>query len=202
MSHLSEEELTILAERERARARLPLTNWDSLSAQLREEGIIRDVVVARRSGNEWWLRAAAAVILVAGGALAGRYASNAGDRPAQAVAQSVGSSAITDVSDNSAPTFASETEAWDVLNRAGAEYQRASEYLASREANRPMDSTSVYQARLAALDGMTSASRKALYAAPHDPVINQYYLAAQGAREATIRQLSNTLPTGVKLDKW
>ncbi len=202
MSHLSEEELTILAERERNRSQLPLTSWESISAQLREEGVIREGNTPRRSGNQWMLRAAAAVILVAGGAVAGRYTTKGSQASSQTAASQAAGSSLTQVSDKAAPGFASETEAWDVLNRSGAEYQRASEYLASRDANRPMDSTSVYQARLAALDGMTSASRKALYAAPHDPVINQYYLAAQGAREATIRQLGNTLPTGVKLDKW
>jgi len=204
MSHLSEEELTILAEREKNRAELPLTSWESLSAQLREEGIIRDAVVSRRSGNPWMLRAAAAVILVAGGAVAGRLTVN---MKTDSVAQQTAATSpanVTQVSQtsDSVPSFASEEQAWDVLNRAGADYQRASAYLASRDRNTPADSTSVYQARLAALDGMTSATQKALYQAPHDPVINQYYLAAQGAREATLRQLSTSLPSGVKLVKW
>lgn len=205
MSHLSEEELVILAERERNRAQLPLTNWESLSAQLREEGIIRDASSARRGGNEWMLRAAAALILVGGGAVAGRMTVTETTAPLAPQTASTSSDAgtqILPVSDNASLSFKSEDEAWDVLNRAGADYQRASAFLAAREINAPVDSTSVYQARLVALDAMTSASRKALYSAPHDPVINQYYLAAQGAREATLRQLSTSLPTGVKLEKW
>lgn len=199
MSHLSEEELTILAERERNRSQLPLTNWESLSAQLREEGIIRSNGVSG-SGNQWWLRAAAAVLLVAGGVVAGRMTV-----PTKSPAVSSKPSAPVALASNTSDpvrTFASEEQAWDVLNRAGADYQAASAFLATRDASTPVDSTKVYQARLAALDEMASASRKALYAAPHDPVINQYYLAAQGAREATVKQLGTSLPSGMKLVKW
>ena len=205
MSHLSEEELNILAERERNRAQLPLTNWESLSAQLREEGIIRDGVVAGGSANQWFLRAAAALLLLAGGAVAGRMTipeKSQSLATTQDAAPSQTTASFASQTSDSVPAFTSEEQAWAVLNRAGADYQAASAYLATREANTPVDSTKVYQARLAALDGMTSASQKALYQAPHDPVINQYYLAAQGAREATLRQLSTSLPSGVKLVKW
>lgn len=199
--HLSEKELNILAERERNRSELPLTNWESLSAQLRDEGIIRNAVVPRRSRNDWLLRAAAAVTLVAGGALAGRATvQNKPEPPSQQTAAL--EPTVSEVSTSSAASFKSEDDAWEVLNRAGADYQRASAFLAAKDQNAPADSTSVYQARLVALDAMTSASRKALYSAPHDPVINQYYLAAQGAREATLRQLSVSLPSGTKLDRW
>lgn len=204
MLHLSEEELNILADRERIRSELPLTSWESISAQLREEGIIRDGVAPLKSGSTWWLRAAAAVLLIAGGAVAGRATV---PRNTQAPSQQTAALAppvTADVTDASATTvaFNSEDEAWEVLNRAGADYQRASAFLAAKDQNAPADSTSVYQARLVALDAMTSASRKALYNAPHDPVINQYYLAAQGAREATLKQLSTSLPSGTKLMKW
>ena len=204
MLHLSEEELNILAERERNRSELPLTSWESISGQLREEGIIRDGVAPFKSGSSWWLRAAAAVLLMAGGAIAGRATvPNKTDAPSQQTA-ALEPPVTADATDAGAATiaFKSEDEAWDVLNRAGADYQRASAFLAAKDQNAPADSTSVYQARLVALDAMTSASRKALYSAPHDPVINQYYLAAQGAREATLRQLSTSLPSGTKLVKW
>ncbi len=205
MLHLSDEDLNILAERERNRAQLPLTNWESLAAQLREEGLIRTAAAPQKLRNEWWLRAAAAVMLVAGGALAGRATVQANPEAAasqQTAALEPQVSAAASVAADSSPTFQSEDEAWEVLNRAGADYQRASAFLAAKDQNAPADSTSVYQARLVALDAMTSASRKALYSAPHDPVINQYYLAAQGAREATLRQLSTSLPSGTKLVKW
>ena len=43
--------------------------------------------------------------------------------------------------------------------------------------------------RRVALDEVGAVTREALHAAPHDPVINQYYLAAQSALAATIRQI-------------
>src|SRR5256885_4130520 len=43
-----------------------------------------------------------------------------------------------------------------------------------------VDSVSVYAARVAALDKIQDATERALQAAPHDPVINQYYLATMG----------------------
>ncbi len=204
MSHLSEEGLNVLADRERNRSEVPITSWESISAQLREEGIIRDGVAPLRSGNTWWLRAAAAVLLIAGGAVAGRATVPRNSQVPSQQTAALEPPVSADATDASATTvaFNSEDEAWEVLNRAGADYQRASAFLAAKDQNAPADSTSVYQARLVALDAMTSASRKALYNAPHDPVINQYYLAAQGAREATLKQLSTSLPSGTKLMKW
>jgi hypothetical protein len=199
MLHLSEEELTVLANRERNRAEHPLTNWESIAAELREEGIIRAVPARGQFRSGLLLRAAAAALLVAGGALAGRATVQ---KDGVAVSQQTTAIEPQVVATADSVTFKSEDEAWEVLNRAGADYQRASAFLAAKDQNAPADSTSVYQARLVALDAMTSASRKALYNAPHDPVINQYYLAAQGAREATLRQLSTSLPSGTKLVKW
>jgi hypothetical protein len=34
--------------------------------------------------------------------------------------------------------------------------------------------------------------------APHDPVINGYYLTTLGQREATLRQLSTVLPASLR----
>lgn len=191
MSHLSEEKLAELATHERNRAEAPLTTWESLSTQLRAEGIIRNSVRPWMS-NAAWLQAAAAVLLVAGGAVLGRYSLQRELKPATSTAAAF------------AATFKSSDEAWAALNKAGEEYQRASAYLASRDVNQGSDSdkTAVYQARLTALDGMTSASRQALYEAPHDPVINQYYMAAMGAREATLRQLKTSLPSGTTLERF
>jgi hypothetical protein len=47
-------------------------------------------------------------------------------------------------------------------------------------------------ARLAALEGLVRATRGALERSPGDPVINGYYLAAVGQRDAMIRQLAQT----------
>ena len=56
-----------------------------------------------------------------------------------------------------------------------------------------------YEARLAALDQVAAVARQGLQAAPYDQVLNQYYLNSLGARQATLRQLSATLPQNVRV---
>jgi hypothetical protein len=60
----------------------------------------------------------------------------------------------------------------------------------------------LYQTRLAALDEIAAATRSALYRAPQDPMLNQYYLTTLGAREATLRQIGATLPETRKLERY
>jgi hypothetical protein len=99
--------------------------------------------------------------------------------------------------------YKSPDEAWDALNRSGAEYQRASAYLSSTGATQPMPAEpSQYRTRLAALDNVMQEMRGALKEAPQDPVINQYYRATVGVREATLRQLGTTLPAGARLNRF
>jgi hypothetical protein len=86
------------------------------------------------------------------------------------------------------------------LNRAQRDYERASLWLAANDST-PHDSD-VYRARLAALDQMMAASRAALSDAPQDPVLNQYYLAAFSAREATLQQLGTSLPVGKTIERY
>jgi hypothetical protein len=59
------------------------------------------------------------------------------------------------------------------------------EPFSSISARRNTDSAEYYSARAAALDKIVNATESALQTAPHDPVINQYYLATMGARVAT-----------------
>ena len=49
---------------------------------------------------------------------------------------------------------------------------------------------------------MTAASRSALYRAPQDPLLNQYYLAFQAAREQTLQQLAVSLPAKRQLGRY
>ncbi|MBV9772971.1 MAG: hypothetical protein JO040_03435 [Gemmatimonadetes bacterium] len=46
--------------------------------------------------------------------------------------------------------------------------------------------------RLAALEGLVRATRTALERAPEDPVINGYYLAAMGKRDATLQRMARS----------
>jgi hypothetical protein len=113
------------------------------------------------------------------------------------------SAVATNASATTTPEFKSPEEAWATLNRAGEEYQRASAYLSASNSDIPMPTNpDTYRTRLAALDNVMTEMRSALHEAPQDPVINQYYLATVGAREATLRQLGTTLPAGARLNRF
>jgi hypothetical protein len=160
------------------------------------------------------MQAAAAVVLVAGGIAVGRYTAQrdtiasatsvASATPTQT--QSAGGAPVQNVSTStpiSTADFKSVDEAWATLNRAGEEYQRASAFLSASNNVVPLpNDASTYRTRLAALDNVMSEMGKAMHEAPHDPVINQYYMATVGAREATLRQLGTTLPAGMKLNRF
>jgi hypothetical protein len=207
---LSENALDEMVARERERGAPPLTDWDSLSVRLRAEGLIREPVISRFTSRRW-MQLAAGIALAVGGAAAGRMSTGAPLLPAQPVAstsqptpqpETIAAPANTSLA--SATEFKSAEEAWDVLNRAGEEYQRASLYLSASSAAVPMpDNPTQYRTRLAALDNVMTEIRGALKEAPQDPVINQYYLQTVGAREATLRQLGTTLrPGGKSLNRF
>ncbi|MGH9419161.1 MAG: hypothetical protein ACRD3J_04245 [Thermoanaerobaculia bacterium] len=216
---LSEKALDEMVARERERGAPSLTDWASLSARLRTEGLMQPASASSRFISRGWMQAAAGLVLVAGGAAVGRM--TAGSSAVPAVSQQT-ASAVTSppgvvpvsAQDPSAATptatlasegapFTSPEQAWDVLNTSGAEYQRASAYLSSTGSATPMATEpSQYRTRLAALDNVMNDMRGALKDAPHDPVINQYYRAAVGVREATLRQLGTTLPAGAKLNRY
>lgn len=205
---LSENAFDEMVARERAKNAVPLTDWDSLSVRLRAEGMIKDSVVTRFNARRL-MQIAAGLALVIGGAAAGRASAGASLIPGPAPIASTEAApqeapANTSLASSTSLQFKSPEEAWEVLNRAGEEYQRASMYLSANNTEVPMPSNpSQYRTRLAALDNVMAEIRDALKAAPQDPVINQYYLATVGAREATLRQLGTTLsPKGVSLNRF
>ncbi len=193
----------------------PLTAWSQLAPQLRAEGILVD---ARRADvpmvsrvplggapavsladrrprlQVWALRAAAAVALVVAGAAAGRF--TAPERRIEDV--------LSQVPRTASASFQSNDDAIRALAVAQQQYQNAAAFLAGQDtASRfiGMNQDS-YQARLAALDEIAAAARAALYRAPQDPMLNQYYLTTLGAREATLKQISATAPTQRRLDSY
>jgi len=196
MSHLSEEQLDQLIAAERAREQEPLNEWRTIAARAREEGLISG------SGPRWssgqpWTQAAAAILLLVGGIAIGRstlglptttqspsaVAPNVAANPG-AVAAPV--NATPSANQTGTYSFASVDDASAALDRAVREYQNASQYLAANNiSTQTRDSASFYSARAAALDKIANATESALQTAPHDPVINQYYLATMGARVAT-----------------
>ena len=182
MSHLSEEQLDRIIAEERLREQAPLNDWRTIAARAREEGLIRESQSSRWwASSQPWLRSAAAVLLLVGGIAIGR-------------ATIALPSAVQSTASKSTPAananFASVDDASAALNRAVDEYQRASEFLAVNNASTgSRDSLTMYTKRAAALDKIENATVSALQTAPHDPVINQYYLATMGARVATQQQL-------------
>lgn len=206
-----------------------LVSWEQISAGLRQEGMLAGSidddatdradgrnepvvvsVVGRQSitvshganvttsGRRWFAQArrlAAAMALVIGGAMLGRIGVGG-----VAVATTGTSDALVQPVGNSDGSFGSVDEATTVLNRAQRDYERASLWLAANDTT--VRNSDVYRARLAALDQMMAASRAALREAPQDPVLNQYYLAAYTAREATLQQLVGTLPVDKVIERY
>ncbi|HEX6964832.1 MAG TPA: hypothetical protein VF166_03460 [Gemmatimonadaceae bacterium] len=201
-----------------------LVEWTALSARLREEGLVTSGGSRSRITRLWsrpWLNAAAAVLLVVGGGAVGRWSAgihagaatpgavqspNAPDRDAQmANAQrtpgSTGGVLTSNaLSPDSVLSFHSTDEALETMRVAERTYRGAMAYIAAQDTSADAQPDPArYRARLAALDRMSGAALAAVNEAPHDPVINQYYLSTVSARQATLRQLDRALPSGVKL---
>ena len=192
--------LVALAHAERQPFGLPLTRWDAIAAQLAAgtEAPLADIAPGRRS-NHWMLRIAAGLLLVAGGAILGRV--SAGVRALPQGAAPTARAAALAWPDSAA--FASAEEARAVQQRSEQLYQQAAAFLAR------VDTTGVgtgspvaYRSRLSALDHMISSAREAMRDAPHDPVLNGYYLTTLGQREATLRQLNTALPATLRVNSF
>ncbi|MFL5633001.1 MAG: hypothetical protein ACJ78J_02735 [Gemmatimonadaceae bacterium] len=195
MSHLSEDQLDQIIAAERRRDHAPLNEWRTIAARAREEGLIRE----SRSSRLWasgqpWMQAAAAVLLLIGGIAIGRLTialPAEGQNEIATAPAGVTNTTPTGIANgqrnqSARITFASVEEAAATLDSAVEAYQRASQFLAANNATvETRDSASIYTARAAALDKIVDATERALQTAPHDPVINQYYLATMGARVAT-----------------
>lgn len=204
MSHLSEDQLDQLIAAERATERAPLNEWRTIAVRAREEGLIRESESRSWVSGQPWLRAAAAIFLLIGGIAIGRTTTGLPTGSGQIESPSVPSIQSSTASNTGerqttpGASFASVDEASATLERALGDYQRASAFLAANGSDpTTMDSSRIYSARLAALDKVGNAMESALATAPHDPVINQYYLATMGARVAT-QQLVNR-PVGMPL---
>jgi hypothetical protein len=170
-------------------------------------------VVPLRSRNaeikRWGMRAAAAMVFVAGGAAIGRM-SVTGPRLEAAAPVATASSGVRNVSIGAAagvpaetyPIYGSVEEAMRAMEVAQMQYQYASTFIARNDTTTRAPDDRAYRTRLAALDEIAATSRAALYRAPHDPVLNQYYLSTLGAREATLQLLGNRLPGGSRLARY
>jgi hypothetical protein len=136
MSHLSEDQLDEIIDRERTREPAPLNEWRTIAARAREEGLIRESQSARVWGSaQPWLQAAAAVLILVGGITIGRSTSalpSSGNLTASVSAPTV--PAVNSQASNVTPVGASFTSVDDAaatLDRSVREYQRASQFLAA-----------------------------------------------------------------------
>ena len=206
--------LLMLAWQERERRAAPLLDWETISEAARDEGLIHDGGAAARrarapfgrsvSGGRspWWLQAAAAVVLMVSGGLVGLGLGRDSGPVLEEGGTAMSSGTITQrlASNDSVAPFRSTAEAILVLQRAERDYRLAMMYLAGHDTvTRGPEGPDIYRARLAALDEMATVALEAVRSVPTDPVMNRYYLSTLGARDATLRDLGETLPENVKL---
>jgi hypothetical protein len=194
--------LVRLALSETPRETAPLNDWAALGAMLKAEGIISAAPLAppRSSRTQWVMRIAAGLVLVAGSALAGRWSASVEMPSVATQAASSGSPAPA----AAAPVFDSPQAAMQVLTSSQQQYSDAAAYLAAQDTSAHFIGLNVntYRARLTALDNIVASTRTALYQAPQDPVLNQYYLSAMAAREATLKQYQAALPAKQALERY
>ena len=210
--------LVAMARTERDAIGIPLTRWDSIAGALAVEQstpirslVARDGAAATRERTVRWMRmpvrAAAGFLLLAGGAAAGRLSAGVpvwplAARGSQVATQPVAGGAQA-ASDRSLSTFASVEDARAAQLRLESMYQQAAAYLAEHDsAGAPDYSPEMVKTRLAALDQMIPITRAAMREAPHDPVINGYYLTTVGQREVALRQLNTALPASLRSNSF
>ena len=194
--------LVAMAQAERSALGLPLTRWDSI-ATWASPAASKPVRRVRLISTRWPLQAAAGLLLMAGGAMLGRASVGADPIPVGTARVDATTSAPQRANVASDSVFRSIDEARAAQRRSEQLYQQAVAYLARFDSSAVDDGSPVaYKSRLAALDRVISATSEAMREAPHDPVINGYYLTTLGQREATIRQLNTALPQSLRLDSF
>ena len=151
------------------------------------------------------MQAAAGLLLLAGGAMLGRASAGASFLPADGTASvattNQGATPLDQAASDS--LFTSVADARVAQQRYELLYQQAAAFLAQHDSTGLGQGSPVaYRSRLAALDRVISTTRDAMREAPHDPVINGYYLTTLGQREATLRQLNTALPASLRLDSY
>jgi hypothetical protein len=194
----------------------PLTSWERLAPALRNEGLVRGAAVVslargrrRPTVLTWAGRAAAAALFMTSGLVLGRMSAGAPVSVAglgfsgRDTMVALAPDSTLGRRDDSVPIFRSPAEALATLSRAEQAYRHAAVYLLTTDSSADADDRrETYRTRLAALDEVAQTTRAALDQAPHDPVLNQYYLSSVSAREATLRQLGGALPVGMRLDRY
>jgi hypothetical protein len=99
-----------------------------------------------------------------------------------------------------ASTFRTPDDAVKALSNSQQTYQSAAAYLAAQDTSSHFIglNENTYRTRLSALDEILASTRAALYQAPQDPVLNQYYQGTMTARQATLAQLRGVMPVSAR----
>ena len=216
--------LVAMAGHERDAIGIPLTRWESIASAMADERLAESNVVGRPTPDQSAgvvrrgrtvrvlrtpMRAAAGFLLLAGGAIAGRVSAGADPLPiggarseVSAAGQEVGAP-VTAARVPASVSFSSVEDARVTQLRSASLYQQAAVFLAEHDSTGEGDyNPEVVKSRLAALDQMISTTREAMREAPHDPVINGYYLTTLGQREATLRQLNTVMPASLRSNSF
>jgi len=203
--------LVAMAHDERGAIGIPLTRFESIASALAaSQPLVAPVprLAPERNARAHRflrtpMRAAAGFLLLAGGVAAGRISVGASPFPMMGRgASSVAANATRAAAPDSA-SFASIEEARVAQLHSEALYQQAAAFLAEHDTTGAGDGSPVaYRSRLAALDQVITTTREAMRQAPHDPVINGYYLTTLGQREATLRQLNTVLPASLRTNSF
>jgi hypothetical protein len=204
--------LLVYAAADRDRLAPPLTDWESLAARMRDEGVLapgtstRQGQPGRGRALVWWMRIAAGLLVATGGAVVGRMSAESSLRNAVIVDALVADTSVSINPDsllasagyieNVANTtgvrpIGSVEEASALLRRAQLDYQRAAAFLAQQDTL--LEAPNVYRARLAALDELAGSLESAMVQARQDPVINAYYRATMQTRNVTLQQLGSAV---------
>ena len=198
--------LVAMAHAERMPLGLPLTRWESIASALATEEaslFVRRQPTAR--SVRWPLQVAAGLLLVAGGAMLGRVSVGTAPLPgvaAQSFTANAGAGPSPTERLAADSVFASIDDARVAQARSEQLYQQAAAFLAQHDSSSVGDGPVAVRSRLAYVDRVLSATRQAMREAPHDPVINGYYLTTIGQREATLRQLNTALPASLRLTSY
>ena len=211
--HAAYRALVTMAHEERGAIGIPLTRFESIAGALTADQV--DLVTSPRASlgvvrkSRRYLgapvRAAAGFLLLAGGVVAGRASAGAPPLPFRgARTESVAAATPARlVASTDSTSFASIEDARIAQLHSEALYQQAAAFLAEHDTTGAGDGSPVaYRSRLAALDQVISTTREAMRQAPHDPVINGYYLTTLGQREATLRQLNTVLPASLRANSF
>jgi hypothetical protein len=168
----------------------PVSNFNALVPRLRAEGLIASPDRAALA-RTWTVRVAASLVLLAGGAVAGRMTTTHELPLLSTSIAGSGSSGSRASPQQSPASFKTSDEALRALAASQQTYQNAAAFLAAQDTSAHFIglNQNSYRTRLKALDDIAAATRVALYQAPQDPVLNQYYLNTLSARDATLGQL-------------